>query len=168
MINRRLFNPVICCITEPHRQNRLSLKWHNDGLCCRPYRWTRTSCLISCRQLLQWAVLLHQSPAVVPEAEVISSSEVSDPAGWTVGVHSFSFCTFLTTRCVGLCICQIKTRGIYGQKSLFPSRCTWPCHPAAVTVMITGQRHQSIHRASWDWTVRMRGSRLPRTPCCCT
>jgi len=37
-------------ITEPHRQNRPSLKWYNGGLCCLAYHWTRTSCLTSCRE----------------------------------------------------------------------------------------------------------------------
>lgn len=63
------------CIAEPHRQNWLSLKWYNDGLYCSAEHRTRTSALTSYRHLFQWTGLLHQSPAVVPEAEVISSSE---------------------------------------------------------------------------------------------
>lgn len=67
--------------------------------------------------------------------------------------HSVSYC---------LCTCQMKALWICREIIVSFSPCS-PCHPAAVIVMITGQQHQSGHRASWGRRVRMRAG-LPRPP----
>lgn len=85
---------------------------------------------------------------------------LSDPAGWTVGMHSFSFCTFLTTWCVVLYFCHIKARGNMDRNHCFLLSALGPA-PCCCNVMITGQRHQSSGRVSWEWMVRTRGA-LPR------
>lgn len=55
-----------------------------------------------------------------------------------------------------------RNKNGHGQISRCLSLSTWLCHHAAVTVMITGQQHQSSCRSL---RVRMRG-RLIMAPCC--
>lgn len=58
--------------------------------------------------------LLSQRERWFPPLRFLKNTcRLSDPAAWIVGMRSFSFCTFLAARCVGLYICQIKARGTW-------------------------------------------------------
>lgn len=75
----------------------------------------------SYRRFFQWAVqLLSPRQRWLPPLWLLKNiCRLSDPAGWTVSLHSL--CTFLTARCVGLYFCQIKAQWIRTEIIVSPS-----------------------------------------------
>lgn len=133
------------------------------------------ACFCSYIVFLEHAVLL-QTPAVVPETEVISPTpprllknicRLSGPAGWTLGMCSFSFCTFLTPSMLCWFFLPLEAHIIWTHIAAHhcaPPLSSWPSYPAAVTMMIMG--HQSSYRALWRVVGQDEGqiTQVPRWP----